>query len=114
MVRYSWAAGAALFFAATAVTAAPLPVVPADRMASQAQAVPVQFYYGAPYGPYYAPPPPPPVYYYGRPRRAPTYGYPPYGYYDKEAAKDYVKSYRRSQKEILKDQARAWNRANGF
>jgi hypothetical protein len=109
-----WAAGAALTLAATVATAAPLPVVPVDATAPRTLVGPVQYYYGHPYRPYYAPPPPPPVYYYGRPRRAPVYGYPPYGYYNKEAAKNYVKGYRQGQKEILKDRARAWNRANGF
>lgn len=34
--------------------------------------------------------------------------------YDKEAAKDYMKDYRRAQKEIYKEKSRAWNRANGY
>lgn len=112
MLRHIWAAGAVLAFSATAALAAPFPVVTIDAV--RAPVEPVQYYY--PYGPYYAPPPPPPVY-YGRPRRAPVYGYPapgPYRYYDKEAAKDYVKSQREMQKEILKDRTRAWNRAHGF
>ncbi|HEY8383636.1 MAG TPA: hypothetical protein VIL09_15925 [Microvirga sp.] len=56
-----------------------------------------------------------PVEYY---QPGPVYRQPsPYGrpsYYNKEAAKDYVKDYRRSQKEIVKERARAWNRQNGF
>ena len=46
---------------------------------------------------------------YGGPRR-----YEPRYNYDREAAKDYVKSYRRAQKDEFKAQVRGWNRAHGF
>jgi len=81
----------------------------------------VQFFNDSDDDDYYAPPP---VY---RPRyrgyRTPSYGHyaprpvyraPAYGFYDREDAKDYVKGYRRAQKEILKDRVRGWNRAHGF
>jgi hypothetical protein len=68
----------------------------------------------------------PPVQEYHAPRRAyrapvqeyyaprPVYRAPNQLFYDKEAAKDYVKSYRRAQKEIFKEQVRGWNRAHGY
>ncbi|MGO4571496.1 hypothetical protein [Microvirga sp. 2TAF3] len=115
-----WVFGAvvgAFGLGAVGVQAAPLPVVTADAPASLQQ---VQFYYydeppvyyDPPPPRYYAPPPryhrppPPPTAYYPPPRR----GY----YYDKEAAKDYVKDYRRAQKEVTKEQIRSWNQRNGF
>ncbi|WP_112664278.1 hypothetical protein [Microvirga flavescens] len=75
---------------------------------------PPPVYYGPPPRAYYPPPPPPA--YYGPP---PRYGYrrappPPGYYYDKEAAKDYVKDYRRNQKEIQKERVRTWNKTHGF
>jgi hypothetical protein len=65
---------------------------------------------------------PPPRRYYGPPRerwerRPPRAEYRPGpygGFWDKEAAKDAVKDYRRTQKEIHKERVRAWNRANGY
>ena len=45
---------------------------------------------------------------YDEPRRYERYNY------DREAAKDYVKSYRRAQKDEFKAQVRGWNRAHGF
>ena len=66
---------------------------------------------------------PPPVY---RPRyrvyrEPPAYGYYAprpvyrgYGFYDRDDAKDYVKGYRRAQKEMFKERVRAWNRTHGF
>lgn len=97
------------------VQAAPVPVGSADAPAFVQQA---QFYYDGPdyydppprryYGPppgYRRPPPPPPGYYAPPPR---------YGYHNREAAKEYMKDYKRAQKEIAKDQIRSWNRRNGF
>lgn len=46
---------------------------------------------------------------YDEPRR-----YEPRYNYDRDAAKDYVKSYRRAQKDEFKAQVRGWNRAHGF
>jgi hypothetical protein len=92
-----------------------MPVGSADAPAVVQQ---VQFYYDGPdyYDPpprqrYYGPPPgyrrpPPPPGYYGPPPR--------HGYYNREAAKEYMKDYKRAQKEITKDQIRSWNRRNGF
>ncbi|MCB8819759.1 hypothetical protein [Microvirga rosea] len=64
---------------------------------------PPRRYYGPPPG--YRRPPPPPPGYYPPPGR---------GYYNREAAKEYMKDYRRAQKDMTKDQIRAWNRRNGF
>lgn len=120
-----WVLGAVaggLALGAVGAQAAPLPVVAVDAPASVQN---VQFYFYADDPPpvvYYDPPPPryyaPPPRYY-RPAPPPVYGGghygpPRYGYYDKEAAKDYVKDYRRTQKEIHKERVRAWNRANGY
>jgi hypothetical protein len=112
-----WALGAiagGLGLGALNVQAAPMPAGSADASAVVQQ---VQFYYDGP--DYYDPPPRPR--YYGPPpgyRRPPPPGYyappPPYGRYNREAAKEYMKDYKRSQKEITKDQIRSWNRRNGF
>ncbi|QFU16240.1 hypothetical protein [Microvirga thermotolerans] len=107
-----WTLGAiagALALGAAGAKAAPLPVGPVEAPATLRQ---VQFFYD---GPDYDDPPPPRYYgppprYYRPPPPPPGYGY----YYDREAAKEYMKDYRRAQKEIAKDQIRAWNRRNGF
>lgn len=139
-----WVLGAvagALALGALGAQAAPIPRSPVDASASVHN---VQFYYyydEAPPPVYYAPPPHryydgprPRPYYEPRPAYEPprTYGRPMSpGYavptlpdrkgrqgqmviYDKEEAKDYIKSYRQNQKEIYKEKQRAWNRANGF
>jgi hypothetical protein len=119
----TWMTGAAaltLTIAATAVGAAPIRSGTAfEALASQAEAV--QFFenydedYDAP-APIYRPrerlyrEPPVQEYY----ARRPVYRAPNQLFYDKEAAKDYVKSYRRAQKEIFKEQVRGWNRAHGY
>jgi len=82
----------------------------------------VQYYYD-PYDDDYVPPPvyrppyrvyrAPPAYGYGYAPR-PVYRAPAYGFYDREDAKDYVKGYRRAQKEIFKDRVRVWNRTHGY
>ena len=54
-----------------------------------------------------------PAYGYGYAPR-PVYRAPAYGFYDREDAKDYVKGYRRAQKEIFKDRVRVWNRTHGY
>ncbi|WP_230531111.1 hypothetical protein [Microvirga roseola] len=132
-----WVLGAVaggMALGAVSAQAAPIPFVETDAPASVQN---VQFYYS------YDPPPPPPVYYYGPPPpryygpppryygpppprfapRPPGYAVPVPGrggrertgvIYDKEAAKDYMKEYRRNQKEIFKEKQRAWNRANGY
>lgn len=127
------AAGIAL--GAGAALGAPLPTATTSLgIAPGAFATPVQYYgddYGYPppprayrrapppppgyYGrPSYGPPPPPPGY-YGRAYNGPSRGYSSYRYGDYvEDQKDAVKDYRRTQKEILKDQVRGWNRAHGF
>jgi hypothetical protein len=134
----TWMTGAAaltLTIAATAVGAAPIRSGTAlEALASQAEAV--QFFesydeeYDAP-APIYRPrerlyrEPPVQEYYARRPvyrdppvheyyARRPVYRAPNQLFYDKEAAKDYVKSYRRAQKEIFKEQVRGWNRAHGY
>ena len=111
-----------------AAQAGTLPVVPALGAAMAAPVQTVQ-YWGYDEDDYYvAPPPrrryyrPPPAYGYdynpGRPAYGvPSYGYPSYGsrgYYNREAAKEYAKDYRRAQKEIFKERVRGWNRAHGF
>jgi hypothetical protein len=74
-----------------------------------------RLYRGPPVQEYYARRPvyraPPVQEYYAR---RPVYRAPNQYFYDKEAAKDYVKGYRRAQKEIFKEQLRGWNRANGY
>lgn len=78
---------------------------------------PPGYYYDPPPPGYWRPPHPHPYY---PPPLPPGYrpqGYrplPPPAYVGKEAMKDYVKARRQGQKEILKDQVRGWNRANGF
>ncbi|NIX77136.1 hypothetical protein [Microvirga terricola] len=125
-----WVLGAVaggLALGAVSAQAAPLPFVAVDAPASVQN---VQFYFYAEDPPpppvvYYDPPPPryyapPPRYYRPAPPPPPTpfygreYGPPRYGYYNKEAAKNYVKDYRRAEKEIYKERVRAWNKANGF
>lgn len=112
------AVAAGLALGAAGAQAAPVPVTHAEAPAS-VQTVQF-FYYDDPPPPvYYDPPPrryygPPPGYYRPPPPPRTYYGPPRYGYWDKEAAKDYVKDYRRTQKEIYKERVRAWNRANGY
>ena len=116
-----------------AAQAGTLPAVPALGAAVAAPVETVQ-YWGYDEDDYYvAPPPrrryyrPPPAYGYGYYPGRPAYGGPSYGtpsygspsygyrgYYNREAAKDYAKDYRRTQKEIFKDRVRGWNRAHGF
>jgi hypothetical protein len=108
--------------AATASQAAPVRFGGSAEVFGPAPARTVQYYYDPGYDDDYAPPPVyrPPYRVY----RAPSYGYyyaprpvyraPAYGFYDREDAKDYVKGYRRAQKEIFKERARAWNRTHGF
>jgi hypothetical protein len=115
-----WVLGAVaggLALGAVGAQAAPMPVTTAEIPAS---AQTVQFYYSEQPPAYYGPPRrhygPPRERWERRPPPAAAY-YPPrhgYGFYDREAAKDYVKDYRRAQKEIHKDRVRAWNRANGY
>jgi hypothetical protein len=105
--------------------AAPLPVVPALGDAAAAPVQSVQYWGGYDDDEYYARPPRRyRSYRADRPvRRAygPPYGRPAYGYYyggpryyNREEAKDYVKDYRRAQKDVWKGQVRGWNRAHGF
>ena len=109
-------------FLATAAQAAPFGHGGAVERLGAAPVQSVQFY-DDPYDGDYAPPPvyrpryrayraPPSDGYFYQPR--PVYRAPAYGFYDREDAKDYVKSYRRAQKDILKDRARAWNRSHGY
>ncbi|MBF9232327.1 hypothetical protein [Microvirga alba] len=120
-----WVLGAVvggLALGAVSAQAAPLPLVAVDAPAS-AQTVQF-FYYDDPPPVVYYEPAPPPRAYYGRPRyypvppppAAPGYGHraPGYGFYDKEAAKEYMKDYRKAEKDIHKERVRAWNRANGY
>jgi hypothetical protein len=124
-----WVLGAVaggLVLGAVGAQAAPMPVMTSEAPASVQT---VQFYYdNPPPVVYYDPPPrryygPPRERYYGPPRehwehRAPRSAYNrpgPYGgFWDKEDGKDYVKDYRRAQKDIYKERVRAWNRANGY
>lgn len=126
-----WVLGAVaggLALGAVGAQAAPMPVVTAEAMSSVQT---VQFYY-------YDDPPPvvydaprryyyddaPPRRYYGPPRERWEHRPPPPradyrpgpngGFWNKDAAKDAVKDYRRAQKEIYKERSRAWNRANGY
>ena len=137
--RWLLGALAGLILGAAGAEAAPMPLVPLNGMAPVQK---VQFFFfDDPPPPVYYDPPPPPRYYYERPRyydERPRYGRPPRAYYappspgytvptmssrgrqgsaviyDKEAAKDYMRSYRQTQKEIHKERSRAWNRANGY
>lgn len=117
------AAALSTAFVATGCQANPYPALAAGT----AQVQTVQYWYDdASYAPpprrYYRPRPPayyedPGYGYYGPPRgyyRQRDYYRPRAYYYDRDAAKDYVKDYRRAQKEIFKDQVRGWNRAHGF
>jgi hypothetical protein len=122
-----WVLGAVtggIAFGAVGAQAAPMPVMTAEA-ASSVQAVQF-YYYDDPPPVYYDPPPrrsyydPPPPPYYGPPPRrwghrpAPPPPGPYGGFWNREAAKDYVKDYRRAQKDIHKERVRAWNRANGY
>lgn len=129
VLRISLTAAALSLGLAGAAQAGTLPVVPAI---GQAVAAPVQTvqYWGYDEDDYYVPAPPrrrydrpPPAYGYygGRPAYGvPSYGSPSYGsygsrgYYNREAAKEYVKDYRRGQKEMFKERVRGWNRAHGY
>jgi hypothetical protein len=144
MIRDRWVLGAVaagLALGVAGAKAAPMPVATLDAPASVQE---VQFFYhdnSPPPPPVYYEPPPPPRYYYDRPRyydERPRYERPPRAYYaprspgyavptlsprgrqgsaviyDKEAAKDYMRNYRQTQKEIYKERSRAWNRANGY
>ena len=112
------AAAAALTLVVTAAEAAPIRAGASLETVRSQSAQTVHFFYYEEDDDYA----PPPV--YRRPHRvypAPAYGhYPPrpvephYGFYDREDAKDYVKGYRRAQKEMFKDRVRAWNRTQGF
>ena len=51
---------------------------------------------------------------YGGPRYYEPRRYEPRYRYDREAARDDARSYRRAQKEEFKAQVRGWNRAHGF
>jgi hypothetical protein len=129
MLKIFTPVAAALSLAAmlTAAEAAPVRIGSGiEGLASRAQTV--QFYDDFEDDYYYAPRPvyrpqyrvyraPPSAYYAPRPvyrEPRPIYREPRYGFYDREDAKDYVKGYRRAQKEIFKDQVRGWNRAHGF
>jgi hypothetical protein len=114
---------AALGFAlmASAGQAAPVRIGSAVESLASNPVQAVQFYYDSDHYDYYAPRPvyrphyrvyraPSPEYY----APVPVYREPRYGFYDREDAKDYVKGYRRAQKEIFKDRVRGWNRAHGF
>ncbi|MBZ6074732.1 hypothetical protein [Microvirga puerhi] len=113
-----WTLGAiagALCLGAVSAQAAPIPFGAGDSPAIVHKA---QFFYD---GPDYYDPPPPPRYYgpppgYRRPPPPPPPGYygPPRGYYNREAAKEYMKDYKRAEKEMTKEQIRSWNRRNGF
>jgi len=128
------AVAAGLALGTAGAGAAPMPYVALD---APAPVQPVQFYY------YGSPPPPPPVYYepprrryyddrprYYRPAPRAYYGPQPQGYrvptlspggrqgytviYDRDAAKDAMRDYRQTQKELYKERQRAWNRAHGY
>jgi len=111
-----WVLGAVaggLALGAVGAQAAPMPRTAMDAPASvhKVQFVYEEYYYDPPPPRYYAPPPPR----YYRPAPPPPAFYPPppgpaYGFYDK----DTTKAYRRAEKEIFKERARAWNRANGY
>jgi hypothetical protein len=130
MTSCKWVLGVVaggLALGAVGARAAPMPVAKAEVSAPVQT---VQFFdddppvvYDAPRRYYYDDPPP--RRYYGPPRerwerwerRPPRAEYRPGpygGFWDKEAAKDAVKDYRRTQKEIHKERVRAWNRANGY
>jgi hypothetical protein len=126
LFKFSMAAAAlSLGLAAGPAEAGPVPAQPSLRAAAGAPVQTVQAWY---YDDDYEVPPPrryyqPPAYgYYNPPPRYGYYGPPRYGYYgprrhyyyDRDAAKDYVKDYRRAQKDAFKDRVRAWNRTHGF
>ena len=128
-----WVLGAVvggLGLGAVGAQAAPLPVTAADRPAAVRQ---VQFFYfddDVPPPPRYYrydDRPPAPRWYHDDDRPPRPHGPPPHDFrpppptayyppppYGKEAAKDYVKNYRQMQKQIVKEQARAWNEQHGF
>jgi hypothetical protein len=136
------AAVAGLALGIAGAGAAPMPLAAPDAPAS-VQNVQF-FYYDnpPPPPPVYYDPPPATRYYYDRPRyfddrprydrpsprtyyapRSPGYAVPTLSgrgrqgsavIYDKDVAKDYMRNYRQTQKEIYKEKARAWNRANGY
>jgi hypothetical protein len=127
MLKTLTTGAAALGFAmvATAGQAAPVRLGASAATSAAAPVQTVQFYYES-YDDYdYVVPAPvyrpsyrvyraPPAYDYYAPRPVYRTPVPAYGYYDREDAKDYVKGYRRAQKEIFKDRVRAWNRTHGF
>ena len=141
MICGRWVLGAAV--AGLALGVAGAKAVPLAALDAPASVQNVQFfYYDDPPPPppvyYYEPRP---RYSYDRPRYyddRPRYDRPPRTYYaprspgyavptlsgrgrqgstviyDKDAAKDYMRNYRQTQKEIYKEKSRAWNRANGY